>query len=237
MNMKVSIVLPTYNEKDNIIRLVEKIMNSINKITQAYEIIIVDDNSVDKTGIICKKTFNKNKKVDVYIRKTDKGFASAILYGLKKSKGDLVVVMDTDFSHDPKLIPLMISKAKKFDLVIGSRYAKNGGGENVIRFLLSKAYNIYLRFILKIKISDFLFGYFCINRKFLIKNNLLNKNIFTGFGDYFIRLAYFVNKSGGTFIEIPAFYKDRIYGSSKSNLLKMFFTYTKTSLKLFLSDK
>ncbi|MCL5432985.1 MAG: glycosyltransferase [Patescibacteria group bacterium] len=234
--MTLSVILPTYNEKDNIIEIIEKIVKSIGNISCKYQIVVVDDNSPDKTGEICRKYFYKNKQIIIYIRKKEKGFASAIYFGIKKSKGDTIIVMDTDFSHDPALIPIMISKMETCDIVIGSRYAKNGGGEDKKRYLLSKIYNFYLKSILKIEISDFLFGYFCVRKTFLIKKGLLNKNIFTGFGDYFIRLAYYINKSGGTFLEIPAFYKSRIHGTSKSDLKKMLFTYTKTSLQLLLRN-
>lgn len=231
--MKVSIIIPTYNEKDNIIKLIEKIIKTINKTKFIYQIIVVDDNSPDKTGDVCRKHFYNNNSIITYIRKKDKGFASAIYYGIKKSSGELIIVMDADFSHNPDLIPKMLSIKKNFDVVLASRYTKNGGGENKKRFLLSKICNLYLHYLLGINITDFLFGYFCIKKEFLVKNNLLNKNVFSGFGDYFIKLAYEVNKSGGSFFEIPAYYKNRIYGESKSNLLKMLVTYTITSLKVF----
>lgn len=232
--MKVSFIIPTYNEKDNIIKLIDSIGQSVKKIEAVkYEIIVVDDDSQDKTGIICSDHFYGNKNISVYIRKKEKGFASAIRYGIEKSKGDYVVVMDSDFSHDPELIPLMLSRIKEADIVLGSRYVKTGGGENKQRFFLSKIYNLYLRYLLRIKITDFLFGYFCIRRDYLISNKLLNKEIFKGFGDYFIRLAFYINKNGGTFLEIPVFYKNRIYGESKSNLVKMLITYTITSIEVF----
>lgn len=230
--MTVSFVIPTYNEKGNIIKLINKIINTVRKTTYRYQIIVVDDNSPDETGAIGRKYFYNNKRVEIYIRKMDKGFASAIYYGIKKSKGEIIIVMDADFSHDPKLIPKMLLEIKNHDVIIGSRYIKNGGGENKERFLLSKIYNLYLHYLLRINITDFLFGFFCVKKEFIVKNNLLTKNVFSGFGDYFIRLAYGINKSGGTFIEIPAYYKNRIYGESKSNLFKMLITYTLTSLQV-----
>ncbi|SRR6266487_2370316 len=234
--MRVSVVLPTFNEKGNIIELIEQIVKQLNNPAFDYEIIVVDDNSPDKTGEICKKYFLKNKRVKIYVRTEERGFASAIYYGMRKSNGDTIIVMDTDFSHDPNLIPTMLSKIKKCDIVIGSRYAKHGGGEDKKRYLMSKIFNMYLRYLLRINISDFLFGYYCVNKNFLLKNGLLNKNIFSGFGDYFIRLLYYMNKSGGTFLEIPAFYKSRVYGESKSNLINMLYTYTRTSLSLLMHD-
>lgn len=231
--MTISFIIPTYNEKDNITKLVDRVIHITKKTTYKYQVIVVDDNSPDDTGNICRKYFYKNKSVFVYIRKKEKGFASAIHYGISKSKGEILVVMDADFSHNPNLISKMLSKKKKYDVVLASRYTKMGGGENKKRFFLGKIYNLYLRYILGINITDFLFGYFCIKKEFLVKNNLLRTNIFYGFGDYFIRLAYGINKSGGTFIEIPAYYKNRIYGESKSNLFKMLITYTLTSLQVF----
>lgn len=234
--MMVSFVLPTYNEKDNIIELVKKIKEHVDKTISSYEIIVVDDDSPDKTGAICKKYFSKIGKGRVLIRKNGRGFASAIRDGIKLAKGKYVIVMDTDFSHDPKLISLLLSKKTSCDIVIASRYAKHGGGENKGRYWLSKIFNLYLSKLFRIDISDFLFGYFCIRRDFLMKHNLLRDEIFNGFGDYFIRLVYYINKAHGSFLEIPAFYKNRVYGVTKSNLLKMLITYTKSSLELLFHD-
>lgn len=231
--MSVAVILPTYNEKGNIIQLVEEIVLSVKNVTNKFSIYVIDDNSPDKTAEYCRKYFRNKKNVKVFVRTRERGFASAILYGIVKSKENIVVVMDTDFSHDPKLIPTMVSRLSKCDIVIASRYAKKGGGENKTRFWLSKIYNIYLAYLLRIKISDFLFGYFCVRRRFLVENDLLNKDIFYGFGDYFMRLAYFVNKAQGNFFEISAYYKNRSYGESKSNIYKMLITYTITSLRIF----
>lgn len=234
--MKISFILPTYNEKNNIIKLIKSIIGEVKRLLYEYEIIVVDDNSSDKTGIISRKYFLKEKQIRVYIRSKDRGFASAIYYGIKKSTGEIIIIMDTDFSHNPNLIPVMLSKIKSCDIVIGSRFVQNGGGEDKVRYWISKIYNMFLRYLLRINISDFLFGYSCIKKDFLNKNKLVSKDIFYGFGDYFIRLAYYINKSKGIYIEIPAFYKSRTYGVSKSNIFKMFFTYTRTSIELLIKD-
>ncbi len=234
--MSVSFIIPTFNEKDNILRLIDKIITYAERVTKDYEIVVVDDNSPDQTGSVCKAYYGNNKKIRVCVRKSDRGFASAICYGIKRAKKDYVLVMDADFSHDPKLIPVILNKINKYNVVLASRYIKNGGGENRKRFLLSKIYNAYLNLLLRVNISDFLFGYFCIRREYLIKNKLVTKSIFNGFGDYFIRLAYQINKSGGTFFEIPAYYKNRTYGVSKSNLINMLITYTITSLQTRFKD-
>jgi len=234
--MKLSFILPTYNEKDNILILIKSIIKSIEGLPHKYEIIIVDDNSPDKTGILTKKYFAKQKNIKTYIKIKDKGLASSIYHGIKKATGDIIFVMDTDFSHDQRIIPQMISGIKKSDLVIGSRFAKGGGGDDKSRYLMSKIYNIFLRIIFGINVTDFLFGYFCVKKNYMLKNNLLNKEIFSGFGDYFMKLIYYTHKSGGVFMEVPAIYKSRIHGESKSNVGKMIFTYSATALKLLFND-
>ena len=105
--MKLSIILPTYNEKDNIIILINKII----KILKNYpkkEIIIVDDLSPDNTYSLVKKKFKKKKFVKAFQRKKDFSLAKSIGFGIKKSKGQLIIVMDTDFTHNPNLISKLI---------------------------------------------------------------------------------------------------------------------------------
>lgn len=230
--MKTSVILPTFNEKGNIVELINKINKYAKKVTESYEVIVVDDNSPDKTGYFCKSFFKSNNHVRVFIKLTNRGLASSIMYGVKKAKGDTLIIMDTDFSHDPKLIPLFLKKIRNYDIVIGSRYSKFGGGENKLRYFLSKVFNVYLKYALKIDITDFLFGYFCVRKDFLVENSLVNDYVFRGFGDYFIRLAYFIEKHNGRVIEIPAYYKNRVHGKSKSNLIKMLITYSWASIVL-----
>lgn len=228
--MIASVVLPTFNEKGNIVSLVKKIMKCLKG--YEFEIIIVDDNSPDGTSDCCRKVFKNNKNVRVFVRKNSRGLATAIHFGIKKAKGKYVIVMDTDLSHDPKLIPIMLSKASRFNLIIGSRYINGGGMDNRKRYWLSKFYNLYLRFLLRIPVTDFLSGFFCMERSILISILRKRNNIFTGYGEYFIKLIYIINKIGGKFCEIPSFYKNRQYGESKTKFLNIFIVYTKTSVGL-----
>ncbi|OGH06075.1 MAG: hypothetical protein A2W22_04125 [Candidatus Levybacteria bacterium RBG_16_35_11] len=234
--MKTAVILPTYNERGNIVRLVTEIIKNINKTRHDYEIIVVDDNSSDKTAEICKKYFVKNKKVKVFVRKKEKGLATAILFGIKKSSKDIdyIIVMDTDFSHNPKIVPVMLKRIKNSDMVIGSRYIKGGGMANKKRYVFSKFYNQFLRILLGVNVTDFLSGYFCIRKEFIlkIKPEITAKNIFSGYGDYFIRLIFLINKLNGRFSEVPSFYHERTYGTSKSNLIKMIFSYTNTAFSI-----
>ena len=228
-----SVILPTYDESGHIIELVEAIKDQLSKERISYEIIIVDDDSPDKTGVLAQKYFAKSADVRVIIRKRDRGLSAAIRCGIELAVGEVIVVMDTDFNHSPVLIPKLVAKCKRYDFVIGSRYITGGGMENKLREKLSYWFNIILRVILFSPVHDNLSGFFAIRREQLEKVNY--DQIFNGYGEYFIRLIYQAKKNGATFAEIPCFYKNRIYGYSKSRFFSMFRDYMKTALSQRLS--
>lgn len=234
--MKFSIVLPTYNEKGNIVRLI-KVIQSICKINNLnnFEIIVVDDNSPDKTAEYCQKAFKKQRNIKVYTRLQDKGLASAVRFGINKSKGERIIIMDTDFNHDPGVIPTMLKLSGKYNLVIGSRFIKNGGMQNKKRYYLSKIYNLFIKIVSHVDFTDFLSGFFCIKSKDLKKMNL--DYIFRGYGEYFIRLLVLSKKFGFKHTEVPAYYKNRKYGVSKSKFVSMMLTYTLTTFEVISVNK
>ncbi len=219
----ISVILPTFNEKDNILQILKEIKAISLKKKLKIECVIVDDNSTDGTAQSVMKI--KNKNTSLLVRKNERGLASAILTGIKKSSGKIVVVMDTDLNHDPGLIPKLVQRLRKSSIVIGSRFVKGGGMDNYFRYIASKIYNKYfLSFILGSGVSDNLSGYFAMYKSDLIP--FLNKEMFYGYGDYFIRLIYSLKKSGFAFIEVPCYYKNRTYGQSKSKFINMLFSYT-----------
>ena len=226
--MQISIILPTYNEKENIVRLIETIKKL--NIEQTFEILIIDDNSPDGTYQFSKDKFSNDNNVKIVLRKNIRGLAFSIKEGIEKSLGDHVIVMDTDFTHDPILIKKMISLRSQYEIISGSRYVTGGFMENQLHGKLSYYYNLMLKFILKTKINDNLGGYFLIKRDLL--NQLEFDKIFYGYGDYFFRLLYFSKNKNAKIIEIPAVYKQRIYGKSKSNFLAMLFKYFYAAVKL-----
>ena len=226
--MQISIILPTYNEKENIVRLVETIKKL--NIEQTFEILIIDDNSPDGTYQFSKDKFSNDNNVKIVLRKNIRGLAFSIKEGIEKSLGDHVIVMDTDFTHDPILIKKMISLRSQYEIISGSRYVTGGFMENQLHGKLSYYYNLMLKFILKTKINDNLGGYFLIKRDLL--NQLEFDKIFYGYGDYFFRLLYFSKNKNAKIIEIPAVYKQRIYGKSKSNFVAMLFKYFYAAVKL-----
>lgn len=231
--IKASVILPTYNEAGNIIELIELVRKELSLKKISNEIIVVDDNSPDKTGLLVQKYFSKIPEVRAIIRKKEKGLATAIKHGILKAVGEVIVVMDTDFNHDPKLLSRLFNKTRNYDFVIGSRYIKGGGMANKSREKLSYLFNLFVRVVLSSPVHDNLSGFFAIKRKELEKLNL--DRIFYGYGDYFIRLIYLAKKNGATFAEVPSFYKDREYGDSKSQFFKMFKDYSITTFKVRLN--
>lgn len=227
-----SIILPTYNERENIIQIIKLISLELKDIP--HEIIVVDDDSPDGTGDSVKELSRDNPNIELFIRKGQRGLATAILYGIKKAEGEKILVMDTDFNHDPRIIPRMYSLSKDYDIVIGSRFIPGGGMEDKKRYLFSLLYNIFLGILLNSKVKDNLCGYFIVSREKLEGFKL--EDIFYGYGEYFIRLIYHLQKEGCKLLEVPVFYKLRPYGQSKSRFLNMLCDYTVTAMRLRFFD-
>jgi dolichol-phosphate mannosyltransferase len=230
--LKISVVLPTYNESGNIVRLISAVLENIPKEIEG-EIIQVDDNSPDQTHQKVKDAFNNDPRVVPILRTSDKGLAKSIHDGIMSSSGDLIVVMDTDFSHDPEVIPTMIHISKVFDVVVGSRFCEGGDMDSKRHYLASLVFNWWIRLILRTQIQDNLSGFFLIRRERLMKLPL--DTIFQGYGEYFFKLLHYAQKAGYAIIEVPVIYQKRPWGESKSNFLKMVFSYTKALFKIKFS--
>lgn len=225
-----SVILPTYNEAGNIVRLIRKISDVLRRLPYRVEIIVVDDNSPDGTARLIEKHFSGRSLVRVIIRRSERGLASAIHEGIQQSHGSIIAVMDTDFNHDPQVLATMLKLPKDRHLLIGSRYIAGGGMENRARYWGSYLFNVFLRFILGIPTHDSLSGFFMILRKDLMRLPL--RDIFYGFGEYFIRLIYYARNTGYTLKETPVYYPNRVWGQSKSRLLSMLLSYGYAALKL-----
>jgi len=229
----VSIVLPTYNEVKNIVKLIHQIKNNIPD-GYNYEVLVVDDNSPDGTLLAVKEAFRDNHEVIPVLRTKDRGFAKSIRVGIELAKGEQLVVMDTDFTHDPKEIPHLLHVGKMYDIVSGSRFCSGGNMKDRWHYLASLTFNFFLRVILRTQIQDNLGGYFTVNRKKLLELPL--DKIFFGYGEYFFRLIHFAQQRKLSIVEIPAQYLDRSAGNSKSNFFKMVFTYSMAAINLKRAD-
>jgi len=230
---EVSIIIPTYNESENIIHVLKSIGEHIPK-DIATEAIVVDDNSPDGTGKIVEDYINdaQNKTgytIGIIHRKTKSGLSSAILDGIQHSSGETVVVMDSDFSHPPKIIPQLIEEIKtsKYDIVIASRYTEGGevNGWSAKRKLISKTAKGIAKVGLGVNESDPMSGFFAFNR------NILEGIKFDAIG-YKMLLEILVKTKGAKVKEIPYTFTDRIHGSSKLDSSTMF-DYVKSVWKLY----
>ena len=215
-NAQVSIIIPTYNESRNIIQILKSIGENLPKNIIA-EAIVVDDNSPDSTGKIVDEYLKNVKKIagytmDIIHRTSKNGLSSAILSGVQQAKGDTIVVMDSDFSHPPQIIPKMIESLKKYqcDLVIASRYISGGkiNGWTLKRKLMSKVATLIAKKGLGVKTKDPMSGFFAF------KKNILKGINFDAIG-YKILLEILVKKSEIAVKEIPYTFENRSFGSSK----------------------
>ncbi len=227
--MKASIILPTYKEKDNIVELIEAILAALSP-NLNFEVVVVDDSSPDGTADVVRQNFHDNPQVRLYVRTDERGLATALRYGAEQAKGEILVFMDTDFNHDPAILPQMINFLEYYDIIIGSRFVMAGGMEDRFRQFSSRVYNYGIRLLFRTPVHDNLSGFFSIYREKLIAMDL--DQIYYGYGDYFIRLLMVAHKRGYKMLEIPVFYRLRMHGHSKTQFFSILTKYTLAILAL-----
>ena len=193
----ISIIMPTYNEKENVLLLIKAIHHEL--MTFNHEIIIVDDDSPDSTY---QAVSNLNLPYAKAIHRTkDRGLANSIRCGIENSKGNVLVLMDSDFNHQPHYLPFMIQALSHYDCISASRFLYGGKMDGRLRHLFSWVFNIFVRIITVGQITDSLYGYLAIKRNILDECNF--DKIFWGYGDYCIRLMYYLQKKSSKCITVP----------------------------------
>jgi dolichol-phosphate mannosyltransferase len=230
----VTVVIPTYNEAGNIVPLIEQIIQHVGE-KYKLEVIVVDDSSPDGTARIALDRFGADERIKVVQRTEDKGLGLAVGHGMSLATSDVVVGLDADLTHNPSQIPDMVHVCERFDLVSGSRFAAGGSMQDKAHYFSSFVFNLWVRILLGTQIQDNLAGFFVVRRSVL--NKLPQEKIFFGYGDYFIRLLYFAQRSGASVVELPTHYTLRTSGSSKSNYLKMVWTYSSAAVKVLASER
>ncbi|MEW5958205.1 MAG: glycosyltransferase [Chloroflexota bacterium] len=228
--MKTSIILPTYNEKDNIVELIQAILATLEPDGLDFEVMVVDDNSPDGTATAIRQNFDGQQQVKLFVRTQERGLATALRYGIERAAGDILVFMDTDFNHDPAIIPQMIKFLEYYDIIIGSRFVMAGGMEDRFRQFSSLVYNYGIRLLFGTPVHDNLSGFFSIDRHKLMTMDL--DQIYYGYGDYFIRLLMVAHKRGYRMLEIPVFYRLRLHGHSKTQFVSILVQYSRALLAL-----
>jgi len=212
--MKTLVIIPTYNERENIERIVPLVLDK----DPSIHVLIVDDGSPDGTGQIADSMSKENDRIFVIHRQNKSGLGTAYIAGFKfalKKPYDLIFEMDCDFSHDPKYIPHFLEAIRDADLVLGSRYIS---GVNVInwpmsRLLLSYYANVYSRIITGLPVKDATGGFKCYRRE-VLETVDLDKVKSNGYS-FQIEMSFRAWKKGFKIKEIPIVFEDRKLGQSK----------------------
>jgi dolichol-phosphate mannosyltransferase len=212
--LKAVVVIPTYNERDNIGRVIADILCQ----SPDVEVLVVDDNSPDGTGNIVRTLATESGRVHLHARPGKMGLGSAYCEGFRLALdmgADYIFEMDADFSHDPAMIPRFLEKMPDYDLVIGSRYLNGVSVVNwpIRRLMLSYGANVYTRLITGLRISDCTGGFKCFRADVLRAIDLAN--IHSDGYSFQIEMNYRCVEKGFRVGEIPIIFIDRHAGSSK----------------------
>lgn len=213
--MKTLVILPTYNESENLPRFIPEVFTYV---PESADILVIDDNSPDGTGKMADEMAKSNPRISVLHRAGKMGLGSAYLTGFQyalKQNYEAIVQMDSDFSHSPKAIPSLIKALDDSDFVIGSRYLAGGGiqGWPLHRLWLSKFANFYSHTILNIGIYDLTGGFRCFRRKVIESIDL--KSILSEGYAFQIEFNYKVFSKRFRIKEVPITFADRTRGKSK----------------------
>jgi len=215
------VIIPTYNEIDNI----EKVICLILNLNDNIDILIVDDNSPDGTSVLVKSLIEKNNRVNLLERKSKLGLGSAYILGFKWAlvkKYAFVIQMDADLSHNPNDINEFIKESDCYDLIIGSRYINGISIVNwpLSRLILSYFANLYARVIIGVPIKDLTGGFKCISSNVL---NSINLDDIKSEGYSFqIELNFLAWNNNFKIKEIPIIFTDRAHGNSKMSKFVIF---------------
>ncbi|MDO9308001.1 MAG: polyprenol monophosphomannose synthase [Deltaproteobacteria bacterium] len=212
--MKALVVIPTYNEKDNVVRLSSSVLDQHADI----QILFVDDNSPDGTGKIIDELVSGNERIHVLHRAGKLGLGSAYREGFKAALSmgaDYIIEMDADFSHDPGVLPEFLNAMQTSDLVIGSRYLNGVSVVNwpIRRLILSYFASVYTRWVTGLQLRDCTSGFKCFRRSSLEAMDL--DSVKSDGYSFQIEMNYRCMEKGLRIMEIPIIFIDRHAGSSK----------------------
>lgn len=213
---KVFAMIPTFEEAENIRELIERVL----AVNDDIEIVVVDDNSSDGTANIVREMMEKEPRLHLLFRENERGRGTAGIAGFQYALNrgaDVIIEMDADFSHDPKHIPEFLELIKEYDLIVGSRFVP--GGKNIrpgiIRNMVTRFANLYIRLVLGIKIRDATSGYRCFRREVL---EALDISRTISIGPSVVQeLLYKSGLMGFRIREIPITFVDRYRGTSSFN--------------------
>ncbi|MGI8631111.1 MAG: polyprenol monophosphomannose synthase [Solirubrobacterales bacterium] len=209
------VVIPTYNEAENIARLVAA---ALGHLPPSRRILVVDDSSPDGTGAIADRLAAKDPDVEVLHRTTKEGLGPAYKAGFARALAGgarRIVEMDADFSHNPAHLPALLAASEDADLVLGSRYVPGGGVRHwgPLRRVISRGGCLYARAVLGVPVADLTGGFKCFRRSVLESIDLGSVTA-RGYG-FQVEMTYRAIQLGFTVSEIPIVFTEREYGRSK----------------------
>ncbi len=214
--MSATIVIPTYNERENVQRLVPALLNG----REGVRVLVVDDNSPDGTAEVVRTLGRNEPRVQVLVRQEKNGIGPAYLAGFEHALSTgarLIVQMDADFSHPVEMVPELLSAAADYDLVLGSRYTKGITVVNwpMSRLLLSYYGNAYARWVTGLPVADVTGGFKCWRREILERIPL--REVRSNGYAFQIEMTFRAWRLGARIREIPILFADRTVGDSKMN--------------------
>ena len=208
------IIIPTYNERENVGALVVQLL----QIAPEADVLIIDDNSPDDTVAFAQKLFGADQRLSALARTGSRSYGRSLLdgYDIAVERGYArLVQLDADFSHDPKMVPVLINASRAADVVIGSRYCRGGRVVNWPwhRRLLSRFANQYVSRITGLEVSDSTSGFRCYTRRAL--HCLIDTRITSEGYAFLVETVFRAQREGLRIIEIPITFIDRRAGQSK----------------------
>ena len=208
------VVLPTYNEHDNLPQIVPGILAAAREL----DVLVVDDNSPDGTGLLADQLAVREPRVRVLHRERKEGLGRAYLAGFQRALAGgygRILEMDADFSHDPARLPALLAASREADLVLGSRYVPGGGTVNwgIGRRALSRGGSFYARTILGLGVRDLTGGFKCFRREVL--EAIRFEDVRSRGYAFQVELTYRAVQAGFRVVEVPIVFRDREHGTSK----------------------
>jgi dolichol-phosphate mannosyltransferase len=209
------LVLPTYNEAENLEAFVEAARA---KLPASAQVLIVDDSSPDGTGEIAERLAERHGNVAVLHRQVKEGLGPAYIAGFRRALAGgagLILEMDSDFSHDPAYLPRLLEAARRADVVLGSRYVDGGGVSDwgPLRKAISRGGSAYAKLLLGVDVEDMTGGFKCFRRQVLEAIDF--DSIQTRGYAFQVEMTYRAIRAGFSVVEVPIFFRDRRVGASK----------------------